>query len=115
MINLGRRGKGVVIGVSLCATITAGTLAPHVASATEATSVEQSGPKCRYIVVPGGTVVGKQCGTPLPPKVIACLTATFGAWAVAAATGGAMTPAILGAIIGCGVVGVEWAAENDYI
>jgi hypothetical protein len=82
------------------------------AQAAPVAAVEQSGP-CKPIVVPGGTVVGQMCGKRMPPKLQACLFSLGGSALVAAATGGALTPAVYGALVGCGSMGVEWIAQME--
>ncbi len=111
MNTLSKRATGWTVGLSLAATVGLGAVAPA-AQAAPVAAVEQSGP-CRPIVVPGGTVVGQNCGTRMPPKLQACLFSIGGSALVAAATGGALSPAVYGAIIGCGAMGVEYIAQLE--
>jgi hypothetical protein len=104
MNALTRRATGVVVGVSTAATIGLGVLAP-------AANAGQAGPDCRPIVVPGAGHVATQCAEPMSPKLQACLFSLGGAALVSAATQGAYTPALAGALIGCGAMGVEYLAQ----
>ncbi len=108
-MTLSKRATGAVVGIATGLTLVFGAVAPSAANAAPAASSDN----CRYVVVPGGTVVKKQCGGEMPPKLQACLFSIGGSALVAAATGGALTPAVYGALIGCGAMGVEWINELE--